>query len=127
MSANFKSLSDNISSRYEELKACGANKPGGGGFSAGNTCARGGGKGAGAKTAYQSAADKAKKAGDSAHNPSGSLLERSKRSQKAARAHYAAERVAPSSDLRRFHGDQAIMYEASARSLLDRYYSKKQK
>lgn len=25
-----------------EIKACGANKPGGGGFSAGNTCARGG-------------------------------------------------------------------------------------
>lgn len=31
-----------ITERRDELKACGANKPGGGGFSAGNTCARGG-------------------------------------------------------------------------------------
>lgn len=43
MSVSFKSLSNSIASRYEELKACGANKPGGGGFSTGNTCARGGG------------------------------------------------------------------------------------
>lgn len=41
MSVDFKSLSDGISSRYSEIKACGANKPGGGGFAAGNTCARG--------------------------------------------------------------------------------------
>lgn len=32
-----------ITERVAELKGCGANKPGGGGFSAGNTCARGGG------------------------------------------------------------------------------------
>lgn len=31
-----------IDDRTLEIKACGANKPGGGGFSAGNTCARGG-------------------------------------------------------------------------------------
>lgn len=49
MSVNFKSLSYGISSRLEEIKACGANKPGGGGFAAGNTCARGGG-GVDAKT-----------------------------------------------------------------------------
>lgn len=42
MSVNFKSLSEEISSRYVEIKSCGANKPGGGGFTAGNTCARGG-------------------------------------------------------------------------------------
>lgn len=40
---NFNTLKSRIESRYSELKGCGANKPGGGGFSAGNTCARGGG------------------------------------------------------------------------------------
>lgn len=41
---NFREISSQINSRYTELKGCGANKPGGGGFAAGNTCARGGGK-----------------------------------------------------------------------------------
>lgn len=43
MSVSFQSLHDGIWFRYSEIKACGANKPGGGGFTAGNTCARGGG------------------------------------------------------------------------------------
>lgn len=34
-----------IEERVVELKGCGANKPGGGGFAAGNTCARGGSDG----------------------------------------------------------------------------------
>lgn len=37
-------LKSAIEERVVEIKACGANKPGGGGFSTGNTCARGGGK-----------------------------------------------------------------------------------
>lgn len=35
----FGLLKSLITERVEELKSCGANKPGGGGFSAGNTCA----------------------------------------------------------------------------------------
>lgn len=46
-STGYGLLKSLITERVEELKACGANKPGGGGFSAGNTCARGGGGSAG--------------------------------------------------------------------------------
>lgn len=42
-SVGYGMLKSLIEERVVELKACGANKPGGGGFSAGNTCARGGG------------------------------------------------------------------------------------
>lgn len=42
-STGYGLLKSLITERVEELKGCGANKPGGGGFSAGNTCARGGG------------------------------------------------------------------------------------
>lgn len=118
-SVGYGMLKSLIAERVEELKGCGANKPGGGGFTAGNSCA--GGK----KTGYQSASDKAKDLGDAAHNTSGTLLERSKRSDKAAKAHYAAEKVAPSADLRTFHGEQAIMFETASRNLLDRYYKKR--
>lgn len=41
-SIGYGMLKSMIEERVEELKACGANKPGGGGFAAGNTCARGG-------------------------------------------------------------------------------------
>lgn len=44
MSVSFKSLSEGISSRRDEIKGCGANKPGGGGFVSGNSCAGGKGK-----------------------------------------------------------------------------------
>lgn len=40
---SFQTVKSMVESRYLELKNCGANSPGGGGFSAGNTCARGGG------------------------------------------------------------------------------------
>lgn len=39
---SYAELSNQIHARYFEIKACGANKPGGGGFTSGNTCARGG-------------------------------------------------------------------------------------
>ena len=39
---SFRELSVRIYSRHLELKGCGANKEGGGGFTAGNSCARGG-------------------------------------------------------------------------------------
>lgn len=45
LDTGFGLLKSLITERAIELKACGANKPGGGGFSAGNTCARGGGEG----------------------------------------------------------------------------------
>ena len=40
---SYSTIKEMISSRYLELKGCGANSPGGGGFRTGNTCARGGG------------------------------------------------------------------------------------
>lgn len=46
-------LKSAIEERVVEIKACGANKPGGGGFSAGNTCARGGGSSGTSETRYQ--------------------------------------------------------------------------
>lgn len=58
MSVDFTSLREDISSRYSELKACGANKPGGGGFSTGNTCARGGKGGKSGKEVYGTEAKK---------------------------------------------------------------------
>lgn len=39
---SFQTVKSMVESRYLELKNCGANSPGGGGFRAGNTCARGG-------------------------------------------------------------------------------------
>lgn len=41
-SVGYGMLKSLIEERFEELKGCGANKPGGGGFAAGNTCAHGG-------------------------------------------------------------------------------------
>lgn len=49
-SVGYGMLKSLIEERVEEIKACGANKPGGGGFAAGNTCARGGKGGVDAKT-----------------------------------------------------------------------------
>lgn len=39
---SYAGLKSSVVLRFSELKGCGANKPGGGGFSAGNTCAKGG-------------------------------------------------------------------------------------
>lgn len=40
---SYSELKSSIIFRYVEIKNCGANSPGGGGFRSGNTCARGGG------------------------------------------------------------------------------------
>lgn len=39
---SYSTVKSMVESRYLELKNCGANSPGGGGFRSGNTCARGG-------------------------------------------------------------------------------------
>lgn len=41
-SVGYGMLKSLIEERVEEIKSCGANKPGGGGFTAGNTCGKGG-------------------------------------------------------------------------------------
>lgn len=43
MSVSFRQLRSEISTRYLEIKGCGANAPGGGGFQTGNTCGKVGG------------------------------------------------------------------------------------
>lgn len=52
-SIGYGMLKSMIEERVEEIKACGANKPGGGGFAAGNTCARGGGGSSSGDTAFK--------------------------------------------------------------------------